>query len=239
MHQHTGLRNPGTAARLLCIIGALTAASCEPKQTEAPQSLSEKAGLSDPLDDILKSEDVAALAAQHQARIFPPDRLRGRPLGYEIQEELSPAKRMPIICAAFLEDIFYDNGQLMAEFLVPLNSELWGAPIDKVRMRLRITPEQASEIEVLLSLKEELPTIGVYNPNEPVDRKKADAFLRMIDRHFGGPELLILAKTEEAKRTQVVEFEGRAYGDEVEIEPEIGSRYLTSGELLKILKKIE
>jgi len=160
-------------------------------------------------------------------------------MGYEIQEELSPTKGMPIVCAAFLEEIFYDNGQLIAEFLVPLNSELWGAPIDKVRMRLRITPEQAGEMEGLLSLKEELPTIGVYNPNEPVDHKKADALLRMIDRHFGCPELLVLVKTEEAKRTQVVEFEGRAYGDEVEIEPEIGSRYLANGELLKILKKIE
>lgn len=219
--------------------GAVAITACDSRSPEKQQTVAEKTGLLEPYEDLLKGEDVVALATQHQARVFPTERLQSRPMGYEIQEELSPTRGMPIVCAAFLEEIFYDDGRLTAEFLVPLNSELWGAPIDKVRMRLRITPEQASEMEGMLSLKEELPTIGVYNPNEPVDPKKADAFLRMIDRHLGGPELLILAKTEETKRTQVVEFEGRAYGDEVEIEPETGSRYLATGELLSILKKLE
>ena len=225
--------------KYLLTAGAVALSACDSRSPEEQETLTAKTSLLEPYADLLKREDVVALAAQHQARIFPTERLQSRPMGYEIQEELSPTKGMPIVCAAFLEEIFYDSGQLIAEFLVPLNSELWGAPIDKVRMRLRITPEQASEMEALLMLKEELPTIGVYNPNEPVDPSKANAFLRMIDRHLGGPDLLILAKTEEAKRTQVVEFEGRAYGDEVEIEPETGSRYLAAGELLKILKKLE
>lgn len=225
--------------KLISIAGAVALAACDSRSPEKQETLSDKAGLPQPYAELLKREDVVALATQHQARIFPTERLQGRPMGYEIQEELSSAKGMPIVCAAFLEEIFYDNGQLIAEFLVPLNSNLVGAPTDGVRMRLLITPEQASEMEKLLSLKEELPTIGVYNPNEPVDPKKADAFLRMIDKHWGGPDLLILANVEEAKRTQVVEFDGRAYGEEVEIEPETGSRYVATGQLSAVLKKLD
>lgn len=150
---------------------------------------------------------------KYNAVSFPPKGLVATTFTYELQKFLSANAERTFLFQGYIEDVEQTDRGIVVEFLCPLGENFY---INKTAIRFRLTAAEEN-VQPFLAVKREDPMFHSL-------------------RYLSKPDYLVVAKIAGLKRSRRYEFDGSAIGDEVEIDVEIPSSFISTGKLVEAIQ---
>lgn len=157
-----------------------------------------------------EKRSIDEIEARLNATYFPPQNINYASYSYEIQEFFKQNAGHNIVFKAYLVDIFSVGNTVYIEFECPLG-DFFFWPEKTVYFRLKYNDNELDQY------------LRIQNDN------RIDEFLKYLYE----PNYLVIAKVTRTQRSNKYEFDGTAYGEEVEIESNIIKNIIAHGNLIK------
>ncbi|MFH1674999.1 MAG: hypothetical protein ABIF87_16465 [Pseudomonadota bacterium] len=153
------------------------------------------------------------VSEKHNSIYFPPKNLQTTAFTYELQKFFENYAERAILFKGYLEDIERTNRGIVVEFLCPLGENFF---INKTAVRFKLAVSDAQVKHFFEGKREEIMLHSL--------------------RYFYGPDYFVVAKIADLKRTRRYEFGGSTHGEEVEINVEIPSSFVSTGVLIEAVR---
>ncbi len=155
---------------------------------------------------------IGQIADKHNAIRFPPKNIDATAFTYKYQRFFKLHSKNPVVFKGYLEDIAQTENGIIVEFLCPLEKYYF---INKNALRFRLNISEDS-VGQFLKVKRKNPMLHS---------------LRYLHR----PDYYVVAKVEDVRSYRMYEFDGKANGEEVEIESDVSKNMVSTGKFIDAL----
>jgi hypothetical protein len=150
---------------------------------------------------------------KHNAIYFPPKNLQTTAYTYELQTFFQNYADRTILFKGYLEDIERTDRGIVVEFICPLGQNFF---INKIAVRFKLAVSDAQVKQFVEGKREELVLHSL--------------------RYLYLPDYFVAAKISDLRRTRRYEFGGSTHGEEVEINVEMPSSFVSTGVLIEAVR---